>query len=102
MTCLGDEPFNELCYQYAVDSKWLLSEAFCFYQERDFFKPYEKHHSTVREASELAQILNIKNLILYHTEEKNLSHRKKLYTDEAKQYFNGNIFVPDDLEEYRL
>ena len=102
LTCLGDEPFNELCYQYAVDSKWLLSEAFCLYQERDFFKPYEKHHSTVREASELAQILNIKNLILYHTEEKNLSHRKKLYTDEAKQYFNGNIFVPDDLEEYRL
>ena len=67
LTCLGDEPFNELCYQYAVDSKWLLSEAFCLYQERDFFKPYEKHHSTVREASELAQILNIKNLILYHT-----------------------------------
>jgi len=102
LTCLGDELFNELCYQYAVDSKWLLSEAFCLYQERDFFKPYEKHHSTVREASELAQTLNIKNLILYHTEEKNLSHRKKLYTDEAKQYFNGNIFVPDDLEEYRL
>lgn len=102
LTCLGDEPFNELCYQYAVDSKWLLSEAFCLYQERDFFKPYEKYHSTVREASELAQTLNIKNLILYHTEEKNLSHRKKLYTDEAKQYFNGNIFVPDDLEEYRL
>ncbi|MFQ7174204.1 MAG: MBL fold metallo-hydrolase [Thomasclavelia ramosa] len=36
LTCLGDEPFNELCYQYAVDSKWLLSEAFCLYQERDF------------------------------------------------------------------
>ena len=87
---------------HVLDSKWLLSEAFCLYQERDFFKPYEKHHSTVREASELAQTLNIKNLILYHTEEKNLSHRKKLYTDEAKQYFNGNIFVPDDLEEYRL
>ena len=86
MTCLGDEPFNELCYQYAVDSKWLLSEAFCLYQERDFFKPYEKHHSTVREASELAQTLNIKNLILYHTEEKNLSHRKKLYTDEVGNF----------------
>ena len=64
LTCLGDEPFNELCYQYAVDSKWLLSEAFCLYQERDFFKPYEKYHSTVREASELAQTLNIKNLML--------------------------------------
>ena len=44
LTCLGDEPFNELCYQYAVDSKWLLSEAFCLYQERDFFLHTGDHH----------------------------------------------------------
>lgn len=102
LTCLGDEPFNELCYQYALDSKWLLSEAFCLYRDREVFKPYEKHHSTVKEASELAQTLNIKNLILYHTEEKNLYQRKELYIQEAKQYFDGNIYVPDDLEEYEL
>lgn len=102
LTCLGDEPFNQSCYQYAVNSKWLLSEAFCLYRDRSIFKPYEKHHSTVKEASELATSLNIKNLVLYHTEEKNLNHRKKLYTLESKQYFSGNIFVPDDLEEFIL
>lgn len=102
LTCLGDEPFNKLCYRYVLDSKWLLSEAFCLYHERNIFKPYEKHHSTVKEASELAQQLNIKNLLLYHTEDKNLNHRKQLYTNEAKQYFSGNIYVPDDLEEFDL
>lgn len=102
LTCLGDEPFNMQCLQYAVNAKWLLSEAFCLYKDRDIFKPYEKHHSTVKEASELAQSLNVENLVLYHTEEKNLARRKELYTNEAKQYFDKNIFVPDDLDEYML
>ena len=102
LTCLGDEPFNELCYQYSLNSKWLLCEAFCLYKDRYIFKPYQKHHSTVKEASELAERLKIKNLILYHTEEQNLKQRKQLYTKEAKQYFSGNIYVPDDLEKYEL
>ena len=102
LTCLGDEPFNELCYRYVSNSNWLLCEAFCLYRERNIFKPYEKHHSTVKEASELAKLLKIKNLVLYHTEEQNLKKRKQLYTEEAKQYFNGNIYVPNDLDEYEL
>lgn len=102
LTCLGDEPFNEVCFPYVVNSNWLLSEAFCLFQERDIFKPYEKSHSTVKDASKLAEKLNIKNLVLYHSEEKNLNQRKQLYTNEAKQYFKGNIYVPDDLEEIIL
>lgn len=102
LTCLGDEPYNQLCHQHAVDSKWLLSEAFCLYQDREIFEPYKKHHSTVKEASELAATLGVENLVLYHTEEKNLLNRKKLYTDEAKQYFSGNVYVPDDLDEFVL
>ena len=102
LTCLGDEPFNKLCYRYVSNSNWLLCEAFCLYRERNIFKPYEKHHSTVKEASELAKYLKIKNLVLYHTEEQNLKKRKQLYTEEAKQYFNGNIYVPNDLDEYEL
>lgn len=98
LTCLGDEPFNPKCHDYANNAKWLLSEAFCLYQDRDVFKPYEKHHSTVKEASELASELMVENLVLYHTEEKRLDNRKVLYTNEAKQYFDGNVFVPNDLE----
>jgi ribonuclease Z len=76
----------------------MLSEAFCKYEDREIFKPYEEHHSTCKEAAELAQKLEVKNLILYHTEDKTIDTRKAAYTAEAKQYFDGNVFVPDDLE----
>ena len=46
----------------------------------------------------LTQKLNIKNLILYHTEESHKDERQELYTKEAKKYFNGNVIVPNDLE----
>ncbi|WP_294519500.1 MBL fold metallo-hydrolase [uncultured Anaerovibrio sp.] len=98
LTCLGDEPYNEGCVEYAQGSDWLLSEAFCKYEDREIFKPYEKHHSTCKEAAELAQTLGVKNLVLYHTEDKTIDTRKKAYSAEAKQYFSGNVFVPDDLE----
>lgn len=47
-------------------------------------------------------MLGVKNLILYHTEDKNLAERKKLYSQEAKEYFKGNLFVPDDLDVVEL
>ena len=46
--------------------------------------------------------LSMKNLILYHTEDKNIKNRKDLYTQEAKKYFKGNVIVPNDLEEISL
>lgn len=33
-----------------------------------------------------------------HTEDKNIERRKELYTAEAKAYYNGNVYVPEDLE----
>ena len=102
LCCLGDEPYNEACRVYAEGANWLLAEAFCLYADRDIFKPYEKHHSTVKEACELAEQLNVQNLVLYHTEDKHIKDRKKLYTEEGRQYYYGNLFVPDDLERINL
>lgn len=102
LTCLGDEPCHPSCFPYVKDAKWLLSEAFCLYSQREIFKPYQKHHSTVKEASLLAKELNVKNLVLYHTEEKNLAIRKKVYGIEAKEYYQGNIYIPNDLESISL
>ena len=101
-TCVGDEPYNEVNFEYVKDSDWLLHEAFCLFREADKFKPYEKHHSTVKEACQLAEKLGIPNLLLYHTEESHLAERKKLYTEEGRQYYHGNLFVPDDLETFTL
>ncbi len=98
LTCAGDEPFNPACSIYAEGSDWLLHEAFCLYAERDIFKPYEKHHSTAKDACELAAQLQIPNLVLWHTEDKNVERRKELYTAEGKPYYQGNLFIPDDME----
>ena len=102
LTCCGDEPYKECEEKYAVGSKWLLHEAFCLYGQADVFKPYEKHHSTVKDACELAEKLQVRNLVLYHTEDKNIDCRKEKYLEEGKQYYKGNLFVPDDLEVMKL
>ena len=102
LVCLGDEPFNERCRCYAEGAKWLLSEAFCLYSQRERFKPYEKHHSTALDAGKLAESLSVRNLVLYHTEDQTLSTRREKYTAEAATHFSGNIIVPDDLEQIEL
>ena len=101
-TCAGDEPYNERDYEFIKGSSWLMHEAFCLYGEAEEFKPYEKHHSTVREACQVAESLKVPNLILYHTEEKNLKRRKELYTEEGTAYYSGNLYVPEDLEVFEL
>lgn len=102
LACLGDEPYNEQNRRYIVGADWMMCEAFCLYADRDTFKPYEKCHSTVLDAGKLAEELGVKNLILYHTEEKTLANRKENYTREAAENFKGRIFVPDDLEVIEL
>ena len=102
LTCCGDEPYNEYEKTYVENSTWLLHEAFCLYRDREQFQPYEKHHSTVKDACELAQALHVKNLVLYHTEDQNIKERKALYTKEGREYFHGNLFVPEDLECIKL
>ena len=102
LACLGDEPYNEQNRRYIVGADWMMCEAFCLYADRDTFKPYEKCHSTALDAGKLAEKLGVKNLILYHTEEKTLATRKENYTREAAKNFKGRIFVPDDLEVIEL
>lgn len=102
LTCCGDEPYDPCEEKYAMNSEWLMHEAFCLYSQRNIFDPYEKHHSTVKDACELAEKLKVRNLILYHTEDRNLSERKMLYYEEGSQYFKGNLFIPDDLESLEL
>ena len=102
LACLGDEPYNEQNRRYIEGADWMMCEAFCLYADRDTFKPYEKCHSTALDAGKLAAELGVKNLILYHTEEKTLASRKEKYSLEAAEFFKGRIVVPDDLEVIEL
>lgn len=102
LCCLGDEPYQPACADYVSGSRWLLCEAFCLYGDRERFRPYEKHHSTVKEACELAQSLGIPNLVIWHTEDKQIEQRKRLYGEEGRAYYTGRLFVPDDLDVIEL
>lgn len=98
----GDEPLDEKLYDDVKDVDYLLHEAFCLETESDKYKPKEKGHDTVKSASIKAQKLGVKNLVLWHTAENLGKDRKEIYTKEAKENFNGKVFVPNDLEEIIL
>lgn len=102
LTFLGDEPYSSVVQEYSLDVDYLLHEAFCLYEERDLFKPYEKHHATVKDACQNASDLNAKSVVLYHTEDKNITTRKEIYTKEGQSVYKGKIYVPDDLEVINL
>lgn len=102
LACLGDEPYNSRNKAQVEGADWLLCEAFCLYADREIFQPYEKHHSTAADAGKLAAQLGVKNLVLYHTEDTKLDHRKADYTAEAALSFRGPVYVPDDLEHIRI
>ena len=95
---LGDETLNPNLYDRIKSFDYVMHEAFCLDSEENIFHAYEKNHSTTRSVSEVMNKLDVRNLILYHTEESHKNERKKLYTEEAQSYFNGNVIVPNDLE----
>lgn len=47
---------------------------------------------------ENASKLNVKNIIMKHAEDRNILNKIELNTEEGKEYFAGNIIVPDDLD----
>ena len=98
LVCCGDEPYNDSIFKYINGCTWLMHEAFCLDSQANIFNPYEKSHSTVKDACTAAENLGVQNLILYHTEDKTFGSRKRLYYEEGKEYFSGKLYIPDDLE----
>lgn len=94
----GDEPLQEELFDFALNSDWLLHESFCLSSDEKKFTPHEKGHSTVLDASIIANKIHAKNLVLFHTVDNDLENRKKQYINEAKQNFNENVYVPNDFE----
>ena len=102
LTFMGDVPCSEKLFDKIRNTDWVLHEVFCMESEEKIFKAREKNHSTLKDVTEKMEILNIKNLVVWHTKDNNIEKRKELYTKEAKEYFTGNIYVPDDLEIINL
>lgn len=102
LTFLGDETLNTQISDIVRNSDYVMHEAFCLDSEEHIFHAFEKHHSTVKYACEIMNDLDIKNLILYHTEESHGNDKKSLYESEGRKYFDGNVIVPEDMEEIEI
>ena len=94
------------CFVLATDTTRLLVDAgggngILSQLKKVDFPISEVHHLFVTHAH-TDHVLGVKNLILYHTEEKTLATRKEKYSQEAAEYFKGRIVVPDDLEVIEL
>lgn len=98
LTFLGDEPYREVSQTYAAGVDYLMHEAMCLEAEEAQYHPHQIAHSTVKDACEIAQALAVGAVILHHTEDNCLANRKERYLAEGKDYFQGEIYVPDDLD----
>ncbi len=103
LTFIGDEYCKKEIEKYVLDSQWLIADAFMCGEKAEEYNPMEKHmHSSVKYISQIANRNNIKNLILIHMIDDDLENRKRLFKNDARKYFKGNVYVPDDLEMIEL
>ena len=95
----GDEPLNIKNYKYAKNVDLLMLEAYCLDSEAAIYNPREMSHNTVKKSAICANSLEVKQLLIYHTEDNTTyGKRESLYLNEAKKYFSGEVFVPNDLK----
>ena len=48
------------------------------------------------------EMKKIKNIILSHSTDNDLEHRKQIFIEDAKKYYKGNVFAPYDLEIFEI
>lgn len=101
IVALGDEALTRLNMHEAKGADVLICGAFCRYADRKIYKPYEKHHWTVRDVAEIAEGINVGNLVLVHSEDRT-PDKPDAYRAEAKEFFSGKITVPVDGERLQL
>lgn len=102
IACLGDEALTKHNMVEVTGTDVLMCGAFCRYADRDIFKPYEKHHHTVRDVAQCASEASVSTLILYHCEDRNMPSRAELYAAEASEFFDGKVIVPYDGERIEI
>ena len=98
IVCNGDEQLHKNNYDLVQNCDYLIHEAFCLDSEKEKKKPYEKGHVTAKDVCDLAKKLCVKNLILYHIKDEDVERRKIRYLEENKKYFDGILYIPNDLD----
>lgn len=95
IVCFGDEALTHVNMHHATGADMLICGAFCRYADRDIYKPYEKHHLTVKDVAETAAKIHIGNLVLIHSEDRT-PDKPAAYRAEAAEYFPGMVTIPSD------
>ena len=99
---INSVPCSKNVYSRIKNLDWVLHEAMCLEKDKEKVKPHEKNHSTVKDVAITMNNLNVKNLLLWHCIDSDIENRKELFTKEAKEYFQGNVCVPNNLDEIEL
>lgn len=98
----GDTALQDVNFAQVEGVDWLLHESFCLSDDPAVDYIRNVGHSTVAEAAATADYMGARNLLLLHTEDGDLAHRRERYTAEARRHFSGAVYVPDDLEVIEL
>lgn len=103
ITFTGDEYCKEEIKKYIYNSDYLIADGYMCGKEAEEYNPMKRHgHSSVKYISQIANDENVANLILIHTLDNDLENRRKMFTEDAKMYYNGNIYIPDDLDSINI
>ena len=95
---LGDVPCALQNYDKVKNADWVLHECFYTSEKNKITELVSKVHSTVEDVCKKMNQLEIKNLILWHTLDYEIETRKQRFLAEGKDFFDGNLYVPDDLD----
>ena len=95
---LGDVPLAVENNNIVKNADYVLHEAFSTSEKNQYTHLVSKFHSTVADVCKKMNSLNVKNLILWHTLDENIESRKERFLKEGKEFFDGTLFVPNDLE----
>ena len=95
---LGDVPCATQNYERVRNADWVLHEVFSTSEKNKYTALVSKMHSTVADVCQKMNQLNVKNLILWHTLDNDIETRKERFLAEGKLFFDGNLYVPDDLD----
>lgn len=93
---LGDESIINANIKHCLNADWVVCGAFCRHADASIFKPYEKHHHTVRDVALCAQQANVKRLVLVHAEDTDLPNRSEKFAAETSDCYDGITLVPGD------
>lgn len=104
----GDEPLNDTTIKIGANTDWLLREVLCCYEDEPIFQAYKKKHATLKEACMETIKMNVKNVVLWHLEDKtDKMIRKQKYLFESRKWisqsnYRPEIFVPNDGDVIKL